>query len=151
MGNFINSTIEHKEVAEILHLIKTIRSKMPFLQSEDSVQNKFMPKLEDEQIPFVIKCLHYTLKGETIVPKYIDANDFHKALSLFNNLQSIATELNQLTDLVNSTIEITGSDAFVAAMSIYNTSYNNMNASTNIHIQEAIEDLSMILEGKKQE
>ena len=55
------------------------------------------------------------------MPPYVDLNELKRDLDLFNNLQSIAREINRLADMVNDTRIAAGTDAYVASLSLYNS------------------------------
>lgn len=59
--------------------------------------------MDDNRAPFVAKCSHYGLSEPNVVPPYVDLNELKRDLDLFNNLQSIAREINRLADMVNDT------------------------------------------------
>jgi len=119
MSNFISKDINPQSINEIVELVKTIKSKMPYLSDLDTSSQLLLPKLTEEQVPFAEKCLSHAQNVPAIAPSYIDIEEFHKALTLFNELQKIQKALHKLTELVDSTVAITGSDAYVAAISIF--------------------------------
>jgi hypothetical protein len=120
---------------------------MPFLLKLDPSVKKTMPALDDSHAPFVAKCLQYAQKDAKIVPPYVDLAELNKDFTLFTNLQNIAREINRLADMVNDTRIAAGSDAYVAALSIYNSV--KQAAKMNVPGTKAIvDDLKKAFEGQ---
>jgi len=146
MSNVISKEINPKSINEIIDLIKAIRAKMPYLNDIDSSSRLLLPKLKEEQVPFVSKCLGHAKNVPAIAPNYIDINEFEKALNSFNELQAVLNALKSLTELVENTIAVSGSDAYVAAISIFNSVKRQANNDTIPQINSIHFDLSRAFE-----
>ena len=77
--------------------------------------------MDDSRSPFVGKCLQYALAEPNIVPPYVNLDELRSDLELFNNLQNIACEINRIADMISDTRIAAGTDAYVAALSVYNS------------------------------
>ena len=142
MSNFISDDINPKSIEEIVDLIKSIKDKMPYLTDLDSSSQLLLPKLQEAQVPFVEKCLKHAKNVPEIAPAFIEVAEFEKAFTLFNELQTVLTELNKVTELVNSTIAVTGSDAYVAAVSIFKSVRKNADNDEIPQIRSMLFDLN---------
>lgn len=121
MSNYINAEIDLATITEVLGHLTAIKTKIPFLLKLETNTKKSLVSMDDSRSPFVAKCLQYGLAEPNIVPPYIDLEELKSDLDLFNNLQSIAREINRLADMVNDTRIAAGTDAYVSALSLYNS------------------------------
>ncbi len=121
MSNYISAEIDSETITEVLGHLTAIKTKIPFLLKLETNTKKSLASMDDNRAPFVAKCLHYGLSEPNVVPPYVDLNELKRDLDLFNNLQSIAREINRLADMVNDTRIAAGTDAYVASLSLYNS------------------------------
>jgi len=133
MSNLISTEINPQSIKEIVDLIKDIKNKMPYLINIDSSSQLLLPKLKEEHLQFVEKCLDHAKNVPAIVPNYIE-------------LQVVYNDLTNLTELVKSTITVSGSDAYVAAISIFNSVRRQTNNDTISEIHSIHLDLSKAFE-----
>ena len=106
-----------------------------------------MVSLDDSRTPFVAKCLQYAQKEAKIVPPFVDIVELNKDLTLFINLQNLSREINRIADMLNDTRIAAGTDAYVAALSIYNSA--KQAAKMNVPGTQAIvDDLKKTFEGQ---
>jgi len=138
MSNYISAEISSEKVSETLGLLTSVKNNMPFLIKLENVSKKGMVSLDDSRTPFVAKCLQYALKEDKIVPPYVDLEELSSDIILFTNLQNIAREVNRLADMLNDTRIAAGTDAYVAALSIYNSA--KQAAKMNVPGTQAIVD-----------
>ena len=146
MSNFISKDINPQSINEIVELIKTIKDKMPYLSDLETSTQLLLPKLKEELVPFAERCLNHAQNVSAIAPNYIDIEEFHKALTLFNELQKIQKALHSLTEQVDSTIAITGSDAYVAAISIFKNVKKQADNESIPQIRSILVDLNKIFD-----
>jgi len=147
MSNYISAEITAAKITETLGLLTTVKSNMPFLMKLENASKKGMISLDDSRSPFVVKCLQYAQKEAKIVPPYVDLVELNKDLTLFTNLQNISREVNRLADMLNDTRIAAGTDAYVAALSIYNSA--KQAAKMNVPGTQAIvDDLKKAFEGQ---
>ncbi len=121
MSNYISAEIDAATITEVLGHLAAIKTKIPFLLKLENNAKKGMVSMDDSRAPFVAKCLQYGLAESNIVPPYVDLIELKRDLTLFNNLQNIAREINRLADMVNDTRIAAGTDAYVSALSLYNS------------------------------
>ena len=146
MSNYISKDINPERFKEILDSIKAIKNKMPYLNEIEAASQLLLPKLLEKQVPFAEKCLAHAQNVPLIVPVYIDIEEFNKALTLYNELLKIQSSLVSLLDLVNGTIATSGSDAYVASVSIYKNVAKQANNETIPQIHSILVDLNKIFD-----
>ena len=142
MSNFISTEINPQSFREITEMIKAIRNKMPYLTDIDSSSQLLLPKLKEEQVPFAEKCLIHAQNVPSIAPSYIEIDEFEKALTLFLELQKVQVEIHKLAEMVDNTIAVSGSDAFVAAISIFKSVRKNADNDAIPQIKSILFDLN---------
>jgi hypothetical protein len=138
MSDYISAAISPEEVNQIMADLSSVQAKMPFVIKLSMAVKKTMPKLEDGRSPFVEKCLNYARSEPKILPPFTDIGELERDLALFNNLQNLAKELNRMADMINDTRIAAGSDAYVAALTIYNAA--KQAAKMNVPGTKAIVD-----------
>lgn len=138
MSDYISAEITQEVIDQITTDLADIQAKLPFAIKLAPAVKRSMPKLEDARSPFVSKCIFYGRKEPKIVPPFTNLDELERDLTLFNNLQNIAKEINRLADIVNDTRIAAGSDAYSAALSIYNSA--KQAAKMNIPGTKAIVD-----------
>lgn len=122
MSNYISAEISQENKATVLDLAQQIRQLLSFGIKLTKEQKKSMNNVEDVRLPFVEKAIQYGLQEPKIVPPFIDLNEYAKDLGLYKDLSSIERELSSLAELVSDTRVAAGTDAYQAALSIYNSS-----------------------------
>lgn len=138
MSDYISAEITQEVIDQIAADLADIQAKLPFAVKLSPAVKKAMPKLEDARSPFVSKCIFYARKEPKIIPPFTNLDELERDLKLFNNLQDIAKEVNRLADIVNDTRIAAGSDAYSAALTIYNSA--KQAAKMNIPGTKAIVD-----------
>lgn len=121
MSNYISAEIAQETIDKVTTDLADIKTNLPFAIKLSPAVKQSIPKLEDTRTPFVTKCLFYARKEAKILPPFTDLDELENDLKLFNNLQNIAKEVDRLADMINDTRIAAGSDAYVAALSIYNS------------------------------
>ena len=93
----------------------------PFLVSLTPEQRKELPKMSDKSTPFVEKALSYAASEPKLFPAYLDVEELKKDVNAVAALTTIYRSLAQLTEQLNDTITLAGSEAYVAALAFYNS------------------------------
>src|ERR1035437_10386193 len=125
MSNLISTDINPQSFCDTIEMLKMIMEKMPYLTDIDSSSQVIIPRLKEEHIPFAKRCLIHAQNVPSIAPPYIEIDEFQKALTLFIELQKVQVEIHDLSEMIKSTISISGSDAYVAAISIFKSVRKN--------------------------
>jgi hypothetical protein len=121
MSDLISATFSSADEQEVMNLIAQIRAKFPFGIKLTTEQSKRLPKLDDGRIPFVEKGVAFGEQQPKIVPPYTDLSELKKDLEFVKATRRVGIELQSLFEMVTDTRIAAGSDAYQAALSIYNS------------------------------
>lgn len=93
----------------------------PYMISLSAQKRKELPKMGDGTEPFVNKALEYGKTNARFVPPFINLPDLEIDLKAVADLNTIFRPLQQMVSNLDDTIVLSGSEAYVAALTIYNT------------------------------
>jgi hypothetical protein len=91
----------------------------PYLQALTVVQRSSLFKMGDKTVATVQKTKSYIQTNPEFVPSYMDKAEFLRDEAVVSKLNPLANLANQLTDDINDTITLAGSEALQAAMLYY--------------------------------
>jgi len=83
-------------------------------------ESKALPKLGDKSYSFVTKALEYMNVQGTPMPPYVNGEELAIDLKAYDTLRQILQTVVPLVDRLNDSMAISGSEAYVAALSFYN-------------------------------
>lgn len=146
--NVISIEIPSTDVKQVLeHLTKIQEILKPYLIALSPEERKQLLKMGDKTIPFVEKTLEYVKTNPEFVPIYLDVKEFEKDAIAVKDLVSMLTPINQLSQGLNDTEMLAGSEAYTTALIYYNSvkqaSKNNVPNAKAIY-----EDLSKRFAGQ---
>lgn len=118
--NQISATITEADRDKVLAAVATIKEKLPFLMGLTSEQRKSLPKMGDKSRAFVSKALEVATQNSDFLPRSFDLEEMRKDVQLFEAMYPIVVALTQLQELVDDTCLATGSEAYAAALQVYN-------------------------------
>ena len=93
----------------------------PLLVSLTSEDRREIPKMGDGTAPFVDKALDYAKSNPEFAPPYLDVPEMEVDLKAVHDLTGIYRSLVQLTQQLDDSIMLSGSEAYVAALAYYNS------------------------------
>lgn len=147
MANLINAQLSQEDQQAILAALDSIKEKLPFMVSLSPRQRQTLPKMDDARRPFVEKALEYGEKEPNIVPPYLDLDGMKNDLEIFRQLQTIARDCNRLSEMISDTLVAASSDAYSAALTMYNSS--KMAAANSVPgMDTVVADLKKLFENK---
>jgi hypothetical protein len=121
MSDLISADFTVENQNEVLDLILQLKSKLSFgIKLAENVK-KTIPRLDDGRLPFTEKGMQFGKQIPAIVPPYTPLDEYQKDLDLYNLLGPIEKELLSLSEIIADTRTASGSDAYTAALSIYNS------------------------------
>lgn len=103
--------------------------------------------MSDRTTPFVEKVLNYSVSNPSFSPKYLNIDDLKIDLEAVNTLNQIFRPLSQIVSGLDDTILLSGSEAYTAALSYY----NSVKQAAKMNVQEAkpiYEELSKRFPGR---
>lgn len=116
----ISATLDSKDREEVMAAIATIKAKLPFLIDLTADERKALPKMGDKSRAFVTKALEVASQNEDFLPRSFDLEEMRKDVQLFESMYPIVVALTQLQSLVDDTCMAAGSEAYAAALQVYN-------------------------------
>jgi hypothetical protein len=117
--NRISTTLSTNDQADVLAAIKTIRDKLPFLLDLTPEERRSLPRMGDKSRAFVAQALTVAEQNADILPRSFDTAEMRKDVELAQALEPILAALAQLYELVEDTYLEVGSEAYVAALAVY--------------------------------
>jgi hypothetical protein len=119
--NLVSATLTAEDQKEVMTAIAVIKSKLPFLLSTTPEERKALTKMGDKSQAFVSKALDLASQRQDYLPRSFEVEEMRKDVELFQQLRPILLALTQLQELVNQTSMVAGSEAMVAALTVYNS------------------------------
>ena len=116
----ISATLAQTERDAVLQAISTIKEKLPFLVNLSSDDRKTLPKMGDKSRAFVSRALEVAAQNPEFLPQSFNLDEMRKHVQLFEALYPVLLSLTQLQELVNDTSLAVGSEAYAAALQVYN-------------------------------
>lgn len=99
--------------------MQTIRDKLPFLIDLTQEERRSLRSLGDKSRAFVAKALEVAQQNPDFLPRSFDIEEMARGVAVFETLQPVRTALTQLQELVEDTTHLVGSEAYVAALLVY--------------------------------
>ncbi|WP_341531222.1 hypothetical protein WKK05_28880 [Nostoc sp. UHCC 0302] len=118
--NRISANFNQADREAVMQAIATIREKLPFLVDLTTEERRTMLKMGDKSRAFVSKALEVATQNPNFLPRSFDVEEMRQDLSLYEALYPVLLSLTQLQELVDDTYIATGSEAYAAALSVYN-------------------------------
>jgi hypothetical protein len=121
MANLISATFSEENETKAMELLAQLKALFPFGIKLSADERKHLPKLDDARIPFADKGLAFGLQQPLVVPPYTDLAEYKKDIDFVKATRRVGAELASLAEMMNDTRAAAGSDAYQAALSIYNS------------------------------
>ncbi len=123
--NKISVSIPAETASEIQVAIKVINDKLAVhLLALTPDERRAIPKMGDGTIPFVKKAFEYATANKEFTPAFVDVEEMKKDIEAVETLQAFLRPLQQLVSSLDDTIMLSGSEAYVSALSYYNSVKN---------------------------
>lgn len=146
--NLVSFQLPESDMAEVTAAIATLKAKLlPNLKTLSADERHEMPKMGDKTVPFVQKALEYCKSNADIVPPFLDVDAFKTDVNAVVSIRSIFQPLSQITDALNDTMLLSGSEAYAGALILYNAAKSaaksNISGAKNVY-----DDLSARFPGR---
>ena len=110
------------DVQKVLDALKIVSDTLkPHLQALTPKERQVLPKMGDGTLPFVQKALDYAITNAQFVPGYIDVPELKVDVDAVGTLLNLVRPMSQVTQNLDDTTMLCGSEAYVAALAIYNS------------------------------
>ena len=125
MENRIEATLTAEDRDKVLSLIEQIRVLMPFLIDLTLEEKQSLAKMGDKRRAFVSNALTLAEQDDSFLPRSFDVAEMRKDVELTANLRPIVVALMQLTEFVDDTETLVGSEAYAAGLVVYSSAQRN--------------------------
>lgn len=127
-SNLVSADFSEADYQAVMEAIAVIKKQMPFLVKLSSKERGSLPKLGNKSRAFVEKALDVAVQTPDFLPRGFDIEEMQRDVKLFEELSEIQVALQQLLELVDSTVMAVGSDSYDAALSVYKHAKMNQKA-----------------------
>jgi hypothetical protein len=118
--NRISVSFSDADKTAINAAIQTLNTLLaPRLITLSKDDRKRLYKINDDAIPFVEKVAQYTVSNSEFVPNFMDADEFIKDFSTFTDLRAFGRILIQISQSMDDTSTLAGSEADRFARAYY--------------------------------
>lgn len=139
MDNRISITIPKADLDKLNAAFAEIRSIFgKYAQSLTPEQRKRLPKMANGTEPFVSRVQQLSVSNPEFNPPYMDVAELKKDFDSYMELKPFDTICEQLADEFSDTTMLCGSEAYVQALSYYNSV--KVAAKMNVNGAKAIYD-----------
>jgi hypothetical protein len=118
--NRISATLAQQDREAVMTAIATIKTKLPFLIDLTMEERKALPKMGDKSLAFVSKALEVATQNPDFLPRSFDLEEMRRDVELFEAMYPVVMALAQLQELMDDTYMAVGSEAYAAALAVYN-------------------------------
>ena len=123
--DLIAVNIPEADLADIKAAIATLAAKLkPHLQTLTTQERIELPKMGDKTVAFVQKALEYGQQNKDLVPSFLDLAALATDVKAVQSLRELAQGLNPITDALNDSMTLSGSEAYQGALVFYSNVKN---------------------------
>jgi hypothetical protein len=120
MSNRISFEIPDEDMQAIRAAIATLQEKLqPHLVDLGPTDRRTMPRMGAKTVDFVSKTLGSATAHPQIIPGFVDLAEFTRDFAAVGTLRGLQQPLRQLSDLVEDSLTLSGSEAYSAALACY--------------------------------
>lgn len=102
----------------------------PKLKTLTPEQRRKLPKMGDGTEPFVTKAIEYAKSNPEFLPSFVSAANMEHDFKAVATLNNLVRPLRQMIDSLDDSIMLSGSEAYVAALSYYNNVKQGLKMNT---------------------
>jgi hypothetical protein len=115
----VSATLSQADMDAIAAAIETIQKRLPFLVDLVATERSELPKMGNKSRSFVARALEVADLNSDFLPRSFDVAEMRRDVELFEKLNRILMSLTQLQDMVDDTCMLAGSEAYTAALTVY--------------------------------
>ena len=117
--NRVSASLSPADRQAVIDALDTVRQKLPFLVDLSPDERRALPRMGDKSRGFVAQALEVAEQNPDILPRSFDPAEMRKDVELLNALSPVLSALAQLNELVEDTHVAVGSEAYAAALLVY--------------------------------
>jgi hypothetical protein len=118
-SNRISATLTPDDRQFVMKAIDTIKQAMPFLIHLTAEERKAAPKGGDRSRGFMLNCLDAAQQHTDCLPRSFNVEEMSKDVKLMEDLYPVLMALTELHSLVDDTYFAAQSEAYTAALKVY--------------------------------
>jgi hypothetical protein len=119
-SNRVSANLSQSDRDIAMAAIATIKETLPFLIDLTLEERKALPKMGDKSRAFVSKALEVATQNPDFLPRSFDLEEMRRDVELFESMYPIVMAMMQLQELLDNTYMTVGSEAYAAALAVYN-------------------------------
>lgn len=119
-SNRVSASLSLSDRDAVMSAIATIKETLPFLIDLTVEERKALPKMGDKSRAFVSKALEVATQNPDFLPRSFDLEEMRRDVELFESMYPVVMAMMQLQELLDNTYMTVGSEAYAAALSVYN-------------------------------
>ncbi len=120
LPNRVSAILSQTDYDAIMTAIDTINAKLPFLLNINQDDLQTVLRLGDKSRSFVEKAMEVATQNQGFLPRDFDVEEMRKDINLFESLFAVRQALMKLSENVDNTYTVVGSEAYLAALIVYN-------------------------------
>lgn len=118
-SDYVDGVLSDEEKAAVLAALEIVKTKLPFLVDLSPDERRSLPKMGDKSVAFVQAALAVAEQNPNILPPAFNLAAFRKDVALMTTAQPVADKIKQLAELMDDTMVALGTDAYTAALVVY--------------------------------
>ncbi|WP_341836392.1 hypothetical protein WJU16_00640 [Chitinophaga pollutisoli] len=117
--NRLSASMAEKDLQSVKKSLAELTKSMPFLIGLNALEKKRLTKINTSNKVFVEDIIKTFDLNKSIIPNFISQDEIAKDLTLFHQLDEIEFQLSEILEKVRCTRKLAGSEAYGAALMIY--------------------------------
>ena len=119
--NQVSVEIPEADLVAVKDAIQILNEKLlPHLKNLSAEDRREIPKMGDKTFVFVSKAHAHMISNPNLVPPYVEVEELKEDLEAVQTLKQVYGPLRQLADLLDDTMLLSGSEAYIGALAFYN-------------------------------
>jgi hypothetical protein len=120
MSNRISFKPSAEQLADVQDKTRALQAALqPLLIELGPDDRRLLPKMSTKTVEFVTKTLEHMRANPDLKPGYVDLDEFANDLEAVGQLRSLLAPLQQIVDLLDDSLMLSGSEAYAAALICY--------------------------------
>ncbi len=118
-NNRIDTVMTPAQVTDVKNAITAINTVISFSVSLNTDERASLPKISVANKSFTEDAINAIANNGALFPAYLNVAQMQNDLELYRQLDELSTMLRQTLERIEDTRILAGSDAYVAALSVY--------------------------------
>ena len=118
-NNRIDTVMTPAQVTDVKNAITAINTAISFSVSLTTDERASLPKISVANKSFTEDAINAIANNASLFPAYLNVAQMQNDLKLYQQLDELATILRQTLERIEDTRILAGSEAYVAALSVY--------------------------------